>query len=273
MADELERRLEAAGRASPPPLTDDRLGAIEDRVMAVTAEPVEMRRRMPLLAVAAALVAVLVVGIALVSARADDTRLELADGVVLEVPGEAPEIGVAGDDLPDGTVLTVDVDGAAVVDGRRFGPGRYLVVDGEVVPMPPPSTSSPGADDTAASSTGPSPPSTGDAATPVAPPPTTTATPVAPPVPPSRTTTTTVAVDRPVDRPPTDGTRPDRPTTTRPSDRPTTTERRPGTTRPRPTTTTTTTTTTTVPRDRPTTTTPRGDTTTTVRDAAPGDRG
>ena len=80
------------------------------------------------------MVLVLALGALTVSLLAgDDAALAIAaaDGVVVELPDGDSIVGEAGTELPDGTRL--DVIGFVEIDGRRFGPGTYEIVDGAVV--------------------------------------------------------------------------------------------------------------------------------------------
>jgi hypothetical protein len=274
MADELERRLVALGRAEPPEPSDERIAAIEARVVAATHQPLPSRRRLPVAVAAAAVIVLLVAGLVLASGgRSNEVRLEFADGVTLERPGSATP-GVAGDELPDGTIIVVAEDGLAVVDEGRFGPGRYVVVDGRLERLGPGETSLPvttvAAPGAPATSSGDGPrrsdapsdrPTNGPA-------PTTTATT-------SATTTTATTSGAPGEPPPTIRTV-DRPPATSPGR---TTVVGATTTTPivRPTaTTTSTTTSTTVPiratSTTTTTTAPDRTTATTSRDRPPSDR-
>lgn len=133
--DATRRRLEELGSSEVPEPTPARLLAIEARVMSAVAKPVE-RRAFPVLLATAAAVVMLIVGVVLVTGGGDpDARLTFADGVTLERPGVAPAVATPGDDLPDGTVVVIAAGGSAVVGPDRFGPGRYLVVDGRLEPI------------------------------------------------------------------------------------------------------------------------------------------
>lgn len=254
---ELAARIEAlAGTAVAEP-DAARMQAIEDRVMRTIGEGPDRRRGrgVRLLGIAAAAV-LLIAGLVVVSAGNEPTLLRAADAVTLERPGEAAVAGVAGDELPDGTI--VEIHGSAVVDGDRYGPGRYVVVDGRLEPIVPPASTT---TSVAAAS--------GGSETPVRPPPApppTTAERTGDPAPerdapPStRLSTTTATPVRGSEPAPT--TAPSRPAGTSVPDRsrPTTTPPATSATTPRTTPTTTTTTTT---NTRPTTTTTRPTTTTT----------
>jgi len=63
----------------------------------------------------------------------DALAIDAADRVVVELPDGASRVGTAGTVLPDGTRL--EVIGFVEVDGRRFGPGVYRVLDRVVVPV------------------------------------------------------------------------------------------------------------------------------------------
>ena len=69
----------------------------------------------------------------LVLLAGDDDALAIAaaDRVVVELPDGESVAGEAGTELPDGSRL--EVIGFVEIDGRRFGPGSYRIVDGEVV--------------------------------------------------------------------------------------------------------------------------------------------
>jgi hypothetical protein len=245
-------RLEAVGRQQPRPLDDDHVAALEARVLAAitTDEPAAGTsvRWAPFALTAAAAIVVLLIVSLVFAGGGDRARFEIADGVVLELPGDSVA-AAAGDELPDGAVVAIGVDGLAVIDGERYGPGRYLAADGRLTPIVPSSTSTSSVPTTVAGA-----PSGATSTTPTS---ATTSS-----IPTSSVVDTPVRDTAPM-RPPT--TRPrerDRPTTTV-HDRPTTTRVVDATTvpstkapptsvrdRPRRTTTTTSTTTTTVATDR-----------------------
>jgi len=135
-------RLEALGRAPVPHLDEDRLQAMEARVLHATHHRTDEHRRRTLVLAVAAAVVLLVAGVVFASGGNGTVRLEVADGVILERPGVGADVGAAGDELPDGTRVEVRPGGQAVVDGERYGPGRYVVVDGRLEPVGgPPSIS------------------------------------------------------------------------------------------------------------------------------------
>ena len=142
-------RLREIGRTDTPPLDGDRLARIEARVLATVAEPlvpqpsvagVDGRRRIaPMIAIAAALLVLAVLGAVALAARGRDDGLviEAAEGVVIDVPGGEPTAGSSGDRLPDGTVVEIGPAGSATIDGVAYGPGRYLVGGGTLRPDRP----------------------------------------------------------------------------------------------------------------------------------------
>ncbi len=69
--------------------------------------------------------------VSLLAADDDVLAIAAADRVVVELPDGEAVAGEAGTELPDGARL--EVIGFVEIDGRRFGPGSYRIVDGEVV--------------------------------------------------------------------------------------------------------------------------------------------
>ncbi|MFK7919186.1 MAG: hypothetical protein AB8G14_14010 [Ilumatobacter sp.] len=145
--DDVATALAALG-SEPVVISEERLAALEARVLgdrterrpnvAVVVPAVVLeagRRRRPrraiqMVSVAATLfVCVLAFGLL----AADDDGLVIADaaGVTVALPGGDEVQGRAGTALPEGADL--EVAEFVVVDGRRFGPGRYRVADGELV--------------------------------------------------------------------------------------------------------------------------------------------
>ena len=160
--DPVEVALDAAA-AAPVTIGPERLSALEARVMGAVADrdergavaalgsvPVRSisgRKRGFSLLSAAAVVIVVAVGalsVALLAGDDDALAIAAADRVVVELPDGEAVAGEAGTELPDGARL--EVIGFVEIDGRRFGPGSYRIVDGEVV------RSGPGPDDPAADS-------------------------------------------------------------------------------------------------------------------------
>ncbi|WP_395155570.1 hypothetical protein [Ilumatobacter sp.] len=138
----INEQLEALGRVAIEPVEprlDDLeaqlLAAIGDdgehRLMLISESPT--RRGHRLFLVAAAAVCVLAISGALLLPKDNDHSIVIAaaNDVSIILPDGAAVVGAAGLVLPDGAII--DVDGFVDVDGRRFGPGRYGVDDGEVV--------------------------------------------------------------------------------------------------------------------------------------------
>jgi hypothetical protein len=258
---DLTARLEALGNSRPSPPTAARLDAIEARVMAGTigvsaTSPIRRRSVPMLLTAAAAVIALVVTAVVFANRGAEPIRFDVADGVVLELPGEM-RAAASGDDVPDGAVVAIAPGGLAVIGTDRYGPGRYQVVDGRLVPFPATtatSTSTTSTTSTTTTSTSPR----ADRTTVPTRPTTTLVRPTTEPVPRTTTTTSpkrdepTIPTDRPTTTtgPATTSTTTSPPSDTRPST--TTAETRPTTTTttPRDTRPTTTTTTTAVDRDR-----------------------
>lgn len=140
----------SAMAAAPVTVDDERLDVLAARIRRAVDDDAEVpivvagtdieapapsraRRRLgPLLAAAAVIVLVAVGSLAVLLAGDDEAlAIDAADRVVVELPGGEPFVGAAGTELPDGTRL--EVIGFVEVDGERFGPGRYRVVDGVVI--------------------------------------------------------------------------------------------------------------------------------------------
>ncbi len=141
----------AAAAATPVVIAADRFAAIEARVMAAVeaddhgvapfavgpvATEAAIRRRtraMSFLSVAAVVIVVALGALAVILVVGQDDALAIAaaDRVVVELPDGDSIVGEAGVELPDGTRL--DVIGFVEIDGTRFGPGSYTIVDGAVV--------------------------------------------------------------------------------------------------------------------------------------------
>ena len=221
----LAARLESIGGTETPPLTDERVAAIEQRIALRAPLPLQRaappRPRVRHVWVAAAAVVVLsVLAVVSFGGSSDALRFTAAEGVVVEAPGAVARTVRAGDDVPEGAVVEVAAGGTAAIGRDRFGPGRYVVVAGRLVALstttapaverstttgavavpavPPPSTARDAASsttavierDTAAPSTASSPAATTQATT-TAPPTRTAATSPATPAPiPERSTTT-----------------------------------------------------------------------------------
>ncbi|MDJ0768790.1 MAG: hypothetical protein QNJ12_08350 [Ilumatobacter sp.] len=135
---DVERRLERMGEVVPAAPSEHRIAAIEQRVMAAITTRAPNRRRVLTAAVALAAATLFVIAAFVAFAALDrggDATFALADGVTLESPG-GPSVAIAaGDDVPDGSIIVVAAGGEAVVDGDRYGPGRYRVTDGMLVPL------------------------------------------------------------------------------------------------------------------------------------------
>jgi hypothetical protein len=138
----INQQLEALGRVPIEPIEprlDDLeaqlLAAIGDdgehRLMPISGSPTTRGHR--LLLVAAAVVCVLAIAGVLLVPKGSDNSIVIAaaNDVSIVLPDGSAVVGSAGLELPDGT--TIDVDGFVEVEGRRFGPGKYKVGDGELV--------------------------------------------------------------------------------------------------------------------------------------------
>ena len=130
----------AAAAADPVHIGAERLSTLEARVMDAVidgAPPVTSARRrnrgVSLLSAAAVVLVVALGALTIVLLAGDDDALAIAaaDRVVVELPDGESVAGEAGTELPDGARL--EVIGFVEIDGRRFGPGSYRIVDGEVV--------------------------------------------------------------------------------------------------------------------------------------------
>lgn len=134
-----------AAAATPVAVGADRLTSIEERIRTSMRDdlqgdasrtvvvPSMWRRSRRSLLAAAAIVLLVTFGVVAVLLADDDSALAIAaaDRVVVEFPGGESVPGAVGTELPDGTRL--EVVGFVEVDGRRFGPGSYRIVDGAVV--------------------------------------------------------------------------------------------------------------------------------------------
>lgn len=151
--DDVEARLERLGN-QPVDVPTARLDAIETRVRASmeNEESDELRsgpavilaggasgvaRRSSLVPrialVAASILAVVALSIAVFRTGDDTLVVAAADDVVVLLPGGDSVIAKDGTELLDGSI--VDVSGFVEVGGRRYGPGRYRVEDGRLVPI------------------------------------------------------------------------------------------------------------------------------------------
>ncbi|MFK8023012.1 MAG: hypothetical protein AB8G26_03520 [Ilumatobacter sp.] len=155
--DDLRRHVIELGQAPIEPVAP-RMGALEERLLAAIDDEDDSitpfaltgavvgratpRNRRRGLAAAAAVVLVVTVGALLVSPTDDRLVIAAAERVEVVLPDGTTVDGVVGVELPDGSL--VDVDGSLTVDGRRFAPGDYRVVDGELVRLP---TSAPAGQD------------------------------------------------------------------------------------------------------------------------------
>lgn len=129
-------------------VSGDRLDALERRIMGKIEEdrrplgapagaPVidqafAGQRRWPqrMVAVAAALLT-FALAFGVLSSNDDGLVIAAADDVVVLLPGGERVQGESGTELPDGS--NVEVIGFVDVDGRRYGPGRYRVLDGQLI--------------------------------------------------------------------------------------------------------------------------------------------
>jgi hypothetical protein len=140
MKDPIIQRLESLGQTNAPYLSEAQTRAIEERVLAagpaIIEEPNVRRRAVPMLVSVAAVLLIAVVAFAALSGGRNGLTVSAAEGVMLELPDGSSTAVSAGDDVPDGAIVEVAVDGEVVVDGQRFGSGRYLVVDGRLRPEP-----------------------------------------------------------------------------------------------------------------------------------------
>jgi hypothetical protein len=146
MNDPIIRRLESLGEARAPELFESHVRTLEERVMAAGPAPIDKpvgrRRAMPMLLSAAAALLIAVVAFGALGGGRNGLTVSAAEGVVVELPDGSSAAVSAGDDVPDGAIIDVAIDGEVVVDGQRFGSGRYLVVDGRLLPEPVSSTTS-----------------------------------------------------------------------------------------------------------------------------------
>lgn len=130
-------------------VTDDRLSAIEQRILSATdgdrraagaamlgagvggsVTPLRRFRSVTLVA-AACLIAFFAVSVSLLGGGDDGLVIAAADEVVVELPDGEELVGRSGTDLPEGSRL--EVIGFVTVDGETFGPGSYVVIDGQIM--------------------------------------------------------------------------------------------------------------------------------------------
>jgi hypothetical protein len=201
--DDTRRRLEEAGSTPVPELDpafarrlDGRLRAVAASGAAATAQPTPRRRRStwPVAAIAAGLVAVILVGLAVlppgrVAPLPSSPALELtatvnvvvqlADGTVVDNPD--------GLLLPEGAIVTVGDGGSASIGGTELGPGERVVIQAGAIVVQQEAVSSGHASGSTGASQAPTsiPTATGGRPTAAAPSATPTPTPVrsAPPTP------------------------------------------------------------------------------------------
>ena len=83
--------------------------------------------------VAASILAVLLLSIAVLGTGDDMLVVAAADDVVILLPDGGSVMATDGTELPDDSI--VDVTGFVEVGNRRYGPGRYRVDDGRLVPI------------------------------------------------------------------------------------------------------------------------------------------
>jgi hypothetical protein len=140
-------RLREIGRRPTPPLDDDRLAAIEARVLAAVDAPDaaapathDGRRRFVVrVAVAAVMVLLAVLGAVALAARdsGEGLVIESAAGVLVDAPDTGVVVAASGDRIQDGSVVAIEPGGSATIDGVAYGPGRYVVADGRLRRDPP----------------------------------------------------------------------------------------------------------------------------------------
>lgn len=129
-----DRRLDALGERIADAIAED------DGAMVVPFVPGRRRRVVAAGLAAACVVLVIAVAATLLRPSDDSIVIAFADDVTITLDDGSTIDGASGVALPEGAML--DVAGSVVIDGDRFGPGEYLVDDGELVPVgePAPAT-------------------------------------------------------------------------------------------------------------------------------------
>ncbi len=142
--------LAATPVAAPDPLFVERLESHLRLAHANVSRSTPRRRLAPALAVAAAAVVLGLAVVRVTRVESATAELEVASGVTVVLPDGTVVVDPApGTPLADGTLVLVDEQGRAVVDGVELGPGSAVRIDRDTLVTPlagaaaPPTTASP----------------------------------------------------------------------------------------------------------------------------------